>query len=99
MLLNDASIYPPTLKKSVFQLMTKLFQEQPAQPSLLLPGIINLQVASQLLAHQPHPLNPLWMLPSFLHLGTPPMRATILPNQIPVFALHGILKCNLLKDQ
>ena len=37
------------------------------------------------------------MPPSKLHLGTPPMRATITQNQTPAF--HGILKCNLPEDQ
>ena len=93
-LLHDASILPHTLRKRV---MTKLFQEKPTQPSLLLPSVIDMQVAFQLLALHTHPLNQMWISPSTLHLGTPPMRATIIPNQIP--ALHGILKCHLLKDQ
>ena len=104
MLLNDANILPPLLhphppQKRIYQVMAKILQEEPAQPSLLLPGVIYLKVSSQLLSHHPHPLNHLWMHPSSPHPGTPPMRATILQNQIPVFALHGIFKCTLLKDQ
>ena len=94
LLLHDASILPHTLRKRV---MTKIFQEKPAQPSLLLPDVIDLQVALQLLALHPHSIDQFWMSPSIIHLGTPPIRATIIPNQISAF--HGILKCNLPEDQ
>ena len=101
-LLNNLNTFPPLLHsyppgKRVHQVMVKLLQEEPTQPSFLLPGIIYLQVANQPLASHPHPLSSLWMSSPSSSFGTPPMRATILPNQITSLAFHGRLEWSSLE--
>ena len=98
---HGVSILPPSLslltpRKGMGHMLAKLSQEQPMQHFLLLPCVINLQEALHPLASHPHPLSSLCILLMILQLGISPIRATILPKNIFIFAFHGTLKCNLL---